>query len=80
MAHFNVSQDAWLRWFDTSARVTSTLVLRNHLKTSLEPHDARVEHRLERHVLPRVVDGGVMATGVLSRERGDLITILITRY
>ena len=50
MAHFNVSQDAWLRWFDTSARVT-TLVLRNHLKTSLEPHDARVEHRLERHVL-----------------------------
>ena len=77
MAHFNVSQDAWLRWFDTSARVT-TLVLRNHLKTSLEPHDARVEHRLERHVLPRVVDGGVTATGALSRERGNLITISST--
>ena len=35
-------------------------------------------------VLPRwqsrVVDGGVTATGVLSRERGNLITISITLY
>ena len=29
---------------------------------------------------PRVVDGGVTATGVLSRERGNLITISITLY
>ena len=28
----------------------------------------------------RVVDGGVTATGVLSRERGNLITISITLY
>ena len=28
----------------------------------------------------RVVDGGVTATGVLSRERGNLITICITLY
>jgi hypothetical protein len=28
----------------------------------------------------RVVDGGVTATGVLSRQRGNLITIGITRY
>ena len=28
----------------------------------------------------RVVDGGVTATGVLSRQRGNLITIVITRY
>ena len=30
--------------------------------------------------LARVVDGGVTATGVLSRERGNLITICITLY
>jgi len=30
--------------------------------------------------LPRVVDGGVTATGVLSRQRGNLITIVITHY
>ena len=30
--------------------------------------------------IPRVVDGGVTATGVLSRERGNLITISITLY
>ena len=30
--------------------------------------------------LSRVVDGGVTATGVLSRERGNLITISITLY
>ena len=29
---------------------------------------------------PRVVDGGVTATGVLSRQRGNLITIGITQY
>ena len=29
---------------------------------------------------PRVVDGGVTATGVLSRERGNLITVCITLY
>ena len=29
---------------------------------------------------PRVVDGGVTATGVLSRQRGNLITIVITHY
>ena len=28
----------------------------------------------------RVVDGGVTATGVLSRERGNLITVCITLY
>jgi hypothetical protein len=28
----------------------------------------------------RVVDGGVTATGVLSRQRGNLITIVITHY
>ena len=27
-----------------------------------------------------VVDGGVTATGVLSRERGNLITVCITLY
>ena len=31
-------------------------------------------------VMPRGVDGGVTATGVLSRERGNLITISITLY
>ena len=46
MGHFDLSQAAWLRWFDTSARVTTL----NHLKPSREPHDARVD-RLERHVL-----------------------------
>jgi hypothetical protein len=30
--------------------------------------------------LARVVDGGVTATGVLSRQRGNLITIVITHY
>ena len=30
------------------------------------------------HYGPRVVDGGVTATGVLSRERGNLITISST--
>ena len=38
--------------------------------------------RGQRHA--RVVDGGVTATGVLSRQRGNLITIVIgiviTRY
>ena len=29
--------------------------------------------------LARVVDGGVTATGVLSRQRGNLITIVSTR-
>ena len=28
---------------------------------------------------PRVVDGGVTVTGVLSRQRGNLITIVNTR-
>ena len=30
--------------------------------------------------IPRVVDGGVTATGVLSCERGNLITISSTLY
>jgi hypothetical protein len=30
------------------------------------------------HRAARVVDGGVTATGVLSRQRGNLITIVIT--
>jgi len=29
---------------------------------------------------PRVADGGVTATGVLSRQRGNLITVVITHY
>ena len=31
-------------------------------------------------IYARVVDGGVTATGVLSRERGNLITVCITLY
>ena len=33
---------------------------------------------LDKYLAPRVVDGGVTATGVLSRERGNLITICNT--
>ena len=38
------------------------------------------EVRLCDVIRPRVVDGGVTATGVLSRERGNLITVCITLY
>ena len=37
-------------------------------------------HHLLLLLASRVVDGGVTATGVLSRERGNLITISITLY
>jgi hypothetical protein len=35
---------------------------------------------ITKSLVPRVVDGGVTATGVLSRQRGNLITIVITHY
>jgi hypothetical protein len=42
--------------------------------------DRRIQRRFHVHHRSRVVDGGVTATGVLSRERGNLITISITLY
>ena len=41
---------------------------------------ARTHGRTTDDMRARVVDGGVTATGVLSRERGNLITISITLY
>ena len=39
-----------------------------------------LKNKEDQATITRVVDGGVTATGVLSRERGNLITVCITLY
>ena len=66
----------------TAARKAASIQAQHEHQCRLaEAERARVaEESRRKAMVPRVVDGGVTATGVLSRERGNLITISITLY
>ena len=59
-------------------KVCRTWVSRLVRARSDQPDPSFTSHTQKR--IPRVVDGGVTATGVLSCQRGNLITIVITHY
>ena len=63
----------------TSSSYEQERYLKNPLRTGHISRPGTLDAGMEESVT-RDVDGGVTATGVLSRERGNLITISITLY